>query len=96
MIRLSVLTISSVLLGLLLVCPLANAADNGVIEPSAYQDLRYRLVGPFRASRTVGGVGVPTQPNVFYIGADHADENDLRVPGQYVRVDTHRPVLERR
>ncbi len=37
-----------------------------------------------------------TEPNVFYIGADHADENDTRVPGQYVRVDTHRPALERR
>ena len=37
-----------------------------------------------------------TKPNVFYIGADHADESDTRVPGQYVRVDTHRPALERR
>ncbi len=37
-----------------------------------------------------------TKPNVFYIGADHADKNDTRVPGQYIRVDTHRPVLERR
>ena len=32
------------------------------IDPSAYQDLRYRLIGPFRASRTVAGVGIPTQP----------------------------------
>ena len=37
-----------------------------------------------------------TKPNVFYIGADHADENDTRVPGQYIRVDTHRSALERR
>jgi photosystem II stability/assembly factor-like uncharacterized protein len=41
------------------------------IEPTHYQDLRYRLVGPFRASRTVGAVGVPTQPNVFYIGINN-------------------------
>ena len=35
------------------------------------QELRYRLVGPFRASRTVGGVGVPSQPNVFYTGVNN-------------------------
>jgi photosystem II stability/assembly factor-like uncharacterized protein len=38
------------------------------VDPSLYQDLRYRLIGPFRASRTVGGVGVPSQPSVFYAG----------------------------
>ena len=38
------------------------------LDPSAYQDLRYRLIGPFRASRTVAGVGIPTQPNVFFAG----------------------------
>ncbi len=38
------------------------------IDTSTYQDLRYRLIGPFRASRTVAGVGIPTQPNVFFAG----------------------------
>lgn len=38
------------------------------ISPASYQDLRYRLIGPFRASRTVAGVGIPTQPNVFFMG----------------------------
>lgn len=37
-----------------------------------------------------------TKPNVFYIGADHADESDTRVAGQYIRVDTNRSGLERR
>ena len=32
------------------------------LDPALYQDLRYRLIGPFRASRTVGAVGIPTQP----------------------------------
>lgn len=36
-----------------------------------YQDLQYRLIGPFRASRTVGAVGIPTQPNVFYMGVNN-------------------------
>ncbi len=29
------------------------------------------MIGPFRASRTVGGVGVPDQPNVFYVGVNN-------------------------
>ena len=41
------------------------------IDPIHYQSLRYRLVGPFRASRTVGGTGIPTQPNVFFVGVNN-------------------------
>jgi photosystem II stability/assembly factor-like uncharacterized protein len=41
------------------------------VDPSLYQSLRYRLIGPFRASRTVGGVGVPSQPNVFFAGVNN-------------------------
>jgi photosystem II stability/assembly factor-like uncharacterized protein len=29
------------------------------------------MIGPFRASRTVGAVGVPSKPNVFYIGVNN-------------------------
>jgi photosystem II stability/assembly factor-like uncharacterized protein len=29
------------------------------------------VIGPFRASRTVGGVGVPTRPNVFFVGVNN-------------------------
>jgi photosystem II stability/assembly factor-like uncharacterized protein len=41
------------------------------IAQSHYQELQYRLIGPFRASRTVGAVGVPSQPNVFYMGVNN-------------------------
>lgn len=41
------------------------------IAPSNYQDLKYRLIGPFRASRTVGAVGIPSQPNVFFMGVNN-------------------------
>ena len=41
------------------------------IDASMYAGLQYRLVGPFRASRTVGGVGIPSQPNVFFIGVNN-------------------------
>ncbi len=37
-----------------------------------------------------------TEPNVYYIGADHTDERDPRVEGMYVRVTTHRRHQERR
>ena len=39
------------------------------IDPRLYSELRWRMIGPFRASRTKAAVGIPDQPNVFYIGA---------------------------
>lgn len=47
----------------------STAAQN--VAPAEYQSLKYRLIGPFRASRTVGGVGIPSQPNVFFIGVNN-------------------------
>ena len=38
-------------------------------DPRLYSELRWRMIGPFRASRTKAAVGIPDQPNVFYIGA---------------------------
>jgi hypothetical protein len=34
-----------------------------------YQELSWRMIGPFRGGRTRAVAGVPGQPNVFYIGA---------------------------
>jgi photosystem II stability/assembly factor-like uncharacterized protein len=62
------------LLSLFLVpaAPQAQPAGTGAdLDPELYASLRYRLVGPFRAGRTVGAVGVPSQPNVFYIGVNN-------------------------
>ncbi len=41
------------------------------IDKSQYQDLEYRMIGPFRGGRTVGAVGIPSQPNVFFIGVNN-------------------------
>lgn len=41
------------------------------ILPEHYQNLHYRLIGPFRASRTVGAIGIPSQPNVFFVGVNN-------------------------
>ena len=41
------------------------------VDATGFQDLSYRLIGPFRASRTVGAVGIPAQPNVFFMGVNN-------------------------
>ena len=41
------------------------------VDRSLYQSMRWRMIGPFRAGRTVGAVGIPSQPNVFYIGVNN-------------------------
>ena len=43
------------------------AATNQV-DPSLLQSLHWRGIGPLRGGRTRGVSGVPSQPNVFYIG----------------------------
>ncbi|MBU6365977.1 MAG: glycoside hydrolase [Gemmatimonadetes bacterium] len=50
------------------VAPVPLAAQDG-FSTAALHGLRWRHIGPFRAGRTKSAVGVPTQPNTFYIGA---------------------------
>lgn len=38
------------------------------VPENTYQELHWRMVGPFRGGRTRAAAGVPSQPNVFYIG----------------------------
>src|SRR5256886_623283 len=38
-------------------------------DPSLFQEMRWRNIGPHRASRTKAAAGVPSQPGVFYVGA---------------------------
>ena len=37
------------------------------VPENAYQDLHWRMVGPFRGGRTRAATGVPSQPKVFYV-----------------------------
>jgi len=54
-------------IGLLAVGSLATAQ-----RPSTnVADLHWRQIGPLRAGRTRALAGVPSQPNVFYIGFDN-------------------------
>lgn len=47
--------------------PPASVAAQTTFPDGAIQGLQWRHIGPFRAGRTKSGVGVPTQPNVFYM-----------------------------
>jgi photosystem II stability/assembly factor-like uncharacterized protein len=49
-------------------CSVVTASAQQYPE-SLYQDLRWRMIGPFRGGRTRAVAGVPDQPNVFYMGA---------------------------
>ena len=44
---------------------LAEAAQ---FSPALYQEMRWRMIGPFRGGRNRAACGVPSQPNVFYAG----------------------------
>jgi photosystem II stability/assembly factor-like uncharacterized protein len=39
--------------------------------PELYNSMRWRNIGPFRGGRTVGAIGIPDQPNVFFIGVNN-------------------------
>lgn len=36
-----------------------------------FNDMQWRMIGPHRGGRTVGACGVPSQPNIFYIGVNN-------------------------
>lgn len=46
----------------------ARLARTQQIPESLYQDMHWRLIGPFRGGRTRAACGVPSEPNVFYMG----------------------------
>jgi photosystem II stability/assembly factor-like uncharacterized protein len=54
----------------LLICSVFLSACAGwsQIPESTYQELHWRMIGPFRGGRTRAASGVASQPNVFYVG----------------------------
>ena len=47
---------------------LALPASAQQVTPDLFTDLHWRNIGPFRGGRTRAATGVPSQPNVFYMG----------------------------
>jgi len=56
-------------LSLLLAVPVIPIAQTQNVDTKALTEMRWRNLGPFRGGRTRALTGVPSQPNVFYIGA---------------------------
>ena len=40
-------------------------------DSTLFSELSWRMIGPHRGGRTVAAVGVPDQPNIFYIGVNN-------------------------
>jgi len=41
------------------------------VNPALYQEMRWRLIGPFRGGRTVAISGVPDKPNFFFMAPNN-------------------------
>ncbi|MCE9626538.1 MAG: glycoside hydrolase, partial [Candidatus Eisenbacteria bacterium] len=50
---------------------LSAALAHAQVDERAWQDLRWRCIGPFRGGRTVAAVGVPGERHEFLIGVNH-------------------------
>jgi photosystem II stability/assembly factor-like uncharacterized protein len=46
----------------------ASMAFGASYDGKFFGEMRWRSIGPYRGGRTKSAVGVPSQPNVFYIG----------------------------
>ncbi len=46
----------------------ANDA-NTIVDPTVYQALHFRFLGPYRGGRSGAVAGVPGEPHTFYLGA---------------------------
>jgi photosystem II stability/assembly factor-like uncharacterized protein len=55
-------------LSMAVLAPLAIAQS---LDPKLYSEMHWRQIGPPRAGRARALAGVPSQPNVFYIGFDN-------------------------
>ena len=46
-------------------------APTQVVDSKLYQDMRWRLIGPFRGGRSVAIAGIPSKPNVFFMAPNN-------------------------
>jgi photosystem II stability/assembly factor-like uncharacterized protein len=46
-----------------------SVAAGGAVDPALFQDLHWRLIGPFRGGRVLAVSGVPGEPDHFYFGS---------------------------
>src|SRR2546430_571031 len=53
-----------------------------LVNPALYQDLHWRLIGPFRAGRVLAVTGVPGDPQHFYFGSVNGGVWETRDAGR--------------
>ena len=53
------------------VVSLSSVASAQGFDPKLFQELSWRMIGPFRAGRTVSMSGIPGQQNVFYMAPNN-------------------------
>jgi photosystem II stability/assembly factor-like uncharacterized protein len=56
---------------LLLLAVIVYVTADAQFATNYFSHMKWRCIGPYRGGRTVGAVGVPQQPNVFYIGINN-------------------------
>ncbi|MBL8143115.1 MAG: glycoside hydrolase [Acidobacteria bacterium] len=50
------------------VVPVGTQSSSASVDPALYGELHWRNIGPFRGGRSKPAVGIPSRPNVFYMG----------------------------
>jgi photosystem II stability/assembly factor-like uncharacterized protein len=61
---------------------LSAGAHAAAVDPALFQDLQWRLIGPFRGGRAVAVTGVPGQPEHFYFGSVNGGVWETRDTGR--------------
>ena len=67
----------------------AGTAVAAPVNPALFQDLHWRLIGPFRGGRVLAVSGVPGEPGHFYFGAVNGGVWESRNAGR-----TWRPIFD--
>ncbi len=52
-------------------CLVSSGPASPAQDPALFSEMRWRCIGPFRGGRTVGAAGIPSQPNVFFMGVNN-------------------------
>ncbi|HEX7071477.1 MAG TPA: glycosyl hydrolase, partial [Rhodothermales bacterium] len=65
------------------------ASLQAAVSPALFQDLRWRLIGPFRGGRVLAVTGVPGEPEHFYFGSVNGGVWETRDAGR-----TWQPIFE--
>jgi photosystem II stability/assembly factor-like uncharacterized protein len=69
-------------LPVVLLAVISFAAQAATVEPAQFQELRWRLAGPFRGGRVLAVTGVPGQPEHFYFGSVNGGVWETRDAGR--------------